>query len=193
MEATPEPPAQRSSLPSQPRPLTYARHHPQPLTSPRPLCAQPEMPKNKDPYPSPETSRGSSPPSPPRLLPCQLLPSQSISWSQRPSPGSQGRLPAPQLPNPQPPSLAESRQQPGPTLPRLYKRGPRCYHGQRPHSQRARAASMSQEGSKPRHLTEHQEPTALVPALSSGSWLTWEGACLTAGPLDPRSKEDRDS
>ena len=176
MEATPESPAQRSSLPSQPRPLRYACHHPQPLTSPRPLRAQPEMPRNKDLYPSPETSRGSSPPSPPRLLPCQLLPSQSISWSPRPSPGSQGRLPAPPNPHPQLPSLAESPQQPGPTPPRLYKRGPRCYHGQRPHSQRARAAIVSQEGGKPRHLTEPQEPAALVPALPSGSWLTWEAA-----------------
>lgn len=39
-------------------------------------------------------------PSPPRLPPCQLIPSWSTSRSRRPSPGSQERLPAPQIPTP---------------------------------------------------------------------------------------------
>lgn len=106
------PPIQRSFHPSQPRPLRYAQPSISHLS--QAFEPQPEMPGQvagtpthsskpleAAPHPLP-MAQPFTPPPPPRLLPCQFLPSWSISSSQRPSPGSQGRLPVPHSP-PQPP------------------------------------------------------------------------------------------
>lgn len=115
-----------------PDPSDMPRHHTQPLTSPRPLCAQPEMPKNKDPYPSPEP--------PGRQLPFPHLPDSCPANSSHPSPlaGAKGPALAPGggslLPNSPTPSLLPLLNHCSSQAPpaRLYKRGPRCYHGQQP-------------------------------------------------------------
>lgn len=171
-------------------------HPTKPPTSLRPLS--PARPSSRNPYHSHKASGGSSPPlscgsaltSPdPRLLPSLLSPSQSISRSQRPSPGSQGRLPALWLPI----SASRATGLPPPSLNHCSNQAPPCpSKGEEssllpwtaaPEAGGAGAAGEPRDG-KPHHLPEHQETGVLEPAphgnrLPLGCW-------LTAASRDPR-------
>lgn len=101
----------------------------------------------------------------------QFLPSQSISSSRRPSPGSQGRLldptPHPQPPLPQarlPPSLNHwgSQALPHPSS----GRGPPATMDSSPRNLEGPGQPVRHKGSEPGRLTKHQETGVL------GNWLT---------------------